>query len=171
MRELGGMRTLSIALVISLMVNMLLVGLVGGQALANRTVQPELAGPPHRGERLARGILDDASREDRRRVGRALFMALRENREFVAQRMQARRALGEALAAEPYDETAVRAAFETMRQADIELQRALQETLADEFAGLTTKQRRALAGAIMEPPGEVRRLRPERLQPPPDNRP
>lgn len=150
MNEHGNRTSRNWLLIGSLMANMLLVGLIAGSAISQRTGSS--AAPPERVElRLARDVLQTASREDRRRIARLLVQALRENRQLVATRAEARRALAGALSASPYDEGAVRAAFAALNDADHALQAAIQDTLAGEMASLTQEQRALLANRLAEP--------------------
>lgn len=160
-----GKPTRSWLLIGSLMVNMLLVGLIAGSAIGGRGGAE--AREFQRSEiRLARGVLETASREERRRIGKLLGQALRENRDLAIARVEARKTLAEALAREPYDEAAVRSAFTALNEADRALQAAIQDTLAGEMGSLSREQREMLARSMSEP--RMGRGPPRHLRPKPD---
>lgn len=141
-------------LIASVLLNVLLVGVVIGDRLAERRAGPdgEITSPGHhRGEmRLARGLLSTLPEEDRREVGQMFVSSMIANRELFEARREARSAVRDALASDPYDEAGVRAALEGLQQADRNLQAALQDTLAGQLAQLSPGQRRALGEMITE---------------------
>lgn len=160
-------------LIASVLLNCLLIGVLVGGRIAERRAAPETppAAAHHRGEmRLARGLLATLPEADRREVGRIFFTSMAANRDLFEARRDARSALGEALALDPYDETAVRSALDSLQAADRNLQAALQDTLADQLAQLSPEQRRALGEMITEGdrPGPPRGRRGDRLPPPPE---
>ena len=135
-------------LTLSLMVNMLLVGLIGGHVIAGGA-EPELAQRPVPGDmRLARGIVAAAPPEDRARIRQALRTAFGQARPLHAERRAARRAVGAAVRKEPYDPEATLAAFARLRDADARLHAAIQAALVDQLGDLTPQQRRALGDAL-----------------------
>lgn len=135
--------SLPVLLIVSLMANMLLVGLIAGSALARR----DAPDPPsaHAQIRLPEGMQQSASPEDRRAVRRAFTRAWMAARPLRAEQRAARRAVGEAILAEPYDAAALETAFERLRAADVALDAAIQAELARQLETLTSEQRLALA--------------------------
>ncbi|MEO0467347.1 MAG: periplasmic heavy metal sensor [Pseudomonadota bacterium] len=150
MSETGNTRSVSIFLVISLMINMLLIGIVGGRMIGRAgQPPPDMAavGTPTEA-RVARRILDSVSPRERIELGRMFSETLRENRDTMIARNRARIALSQAMTAEPYDEARVRDAMAALRDADFELQAVVQDALAASMARLTPEQREALAVSI-----------------------
>ena len=139
-------------LVLSLMANMALVGLLAGLLL-----RPGL--PGHR---------DAASREhfawvqpDERSeaIGKALRESFLASGEKRAARVEARKALGEAVASDPYDEAAVRAAFKVLREADDSVNDSMHEAMVKQFATLSLEDRQHVARFLMHGPGDMDRMR------------
>lgn len=147
MKQAPGSRTLPVLLILSLLVNMLLIGILVGQALAGSGPRdmPADGPPPPVEARMALSLLSTLDDEDRRKVARVFREAMRGNRAQMVERHQARRAITQALSAEPFDTAQMQAAFARLRKADAALQEGIQDTLAEEMAQLSPDQRAALA--------------------------
>lgn len=144
-------RRLPVFLLLSLMVNMLLVGILAGQFLAERERGgARLAGPPPAEARLVRSLLQTLDAPDRAELRRAFGEVLRGNRDLIRERRQARRDMAAALGADPFRADELRAAFARMRTADAALQQSVQSALADQMAQLSPHQRRALSDLLSE---------------------
>ena len=140
-------------LTLSVMANLLLVGLVGGIALR---APPAGFGQDGMGPRRP-PVLDTASPEDRMLVRKIMMHAFRSAEDEVAVRRAARVALGEALQTDPYDPDAVRRAFNALRTSDEAVHSAIHDTLVDRLAELSLDQRKALADMMSREPGERHR--------------
>lgn len=133
-------------LIVSLMANMILVGLLAGFLMrAGPIGKPD--GPPR--ERISWGDRDDGTREAMRRVFKEAFKASSEERTV---RADFRRQLAEAVTAEPYDAEAVREAFRNLRSADDAVNEATHEAMAVLFASLTMEQRQHMAHVLERGP-------------------
>ena len=165
---------LSFWLVGSLLVNALLVGVLIGGGLHQRSA----GGPPPAasGEMaLVREMDSSLSGEDRRIVRRAMRTAFAETREQRTELRNARQNLVAVLAQEPYDSAAVRDGFARLREADELVKAGLHDALADQFGALTIEQRRAILERFERTDRRHRRHHREgddtpypRRQPPPD---
>lgn len=136
---MSGLRT---ALFVSLAVNLLLVGVVGGAALSNyrqdrATAQKAVARAPN-----MRALMDSLPPERAQAIRSEVVNTWREARDerraARLARMEVYRLAGE----EPYDVAAVKAAFARMRAADGEVARQFQDVVADSMVKLTVEERR-----------------------------
>ena len=133
-------------LIVSLMANMILVGLLAGFLLqAGPKGKPD--GPPR--DRISWGDRDDGSRDAMRRVFKQAFKASAEER---MARVETRQQLAEAVTAEPYDADAVREAFRNLRSADDAVNEATHEAMADLFATMTVEERQHMAEILRRSP-------------------
>jgi uncharacterized membrane protein len=137
-------------LTLSIMANLLLVGLVAGMMLrtpyhrfGSEGVAPQR--PP---------ILGEASHGDRMVVRRMMMEAFQSADTEVAVRRTARATLGEALQIDPYDSDAVRRAFAALRLSDEAVHSAIHESLVDRLGELSVEQRTALAEMLSREPGD-----------------
>ncbi len=147
-------RKLPFWLVISLMANMLLVGLVAGVLLRPA---PQGTQPDRRHERFSWAERDGGRNGQIALVFREAFEASEEQR---AARAEARRILGEAVAKDPYDPDAVRAAFEGLRLSDDEVNESTHAVMVKMFADLSAEDRQVMAKFLMRGPGDHKRMRP-----------
>jgi uncharacterized membrane protein len=136
---MSGVRT---ALCVSLAVNLLLVGVVGGTALSNlrqdrAIAQKAIARAPN-----MRSLMDSVPPERAQEIRNDVVKAWREAREKRRTARAARIEVYRLAGAEPYDVDAVKAAFTRMRAADGEVARQFQDTIADAMAKLTPEERR-----------------------------
>lgn len=140
-------------LIVSLMANMILVGLLAGFLLqAGPKAKPD--GPPR--DRFAWASRDDGARETMRRVFVESFKASSEER---AARAEVRARLGEVVAADPYDATTVRETFRELRAADDAVNEAMHDTMVDTFATLSVEDRQKMAWLLKRGPGDHRSKR------------
>ncbi len=158
----GPVTGLSIALLLSVGVNLLIGGFVLGGMLKDRVSpatpsvgaqQPLPAGaftgagaPAIEPQHLFRLL----PREARRRVGRAMIGRVAEPRRLMAEARAARAATVTALAAEPFDENALQAAFDRSRAADAALMASVHGLVTEMMAALTPQERAQVHEAIRE---------------------
>lgn len=165
-------RNLPIWLIASLILNAMLIGLLIGGTLFKKSPQ---TGGPAGGERaFIESINRVVANGDRREVRRAFRAAYQNSREARIAVREARQALAETIGADPYDETAVLAAFEKLRSDDNAAKAALHEALSVQLGSLTPDQRAAVLGNLQRgggrgdrPRRERRNDRPERGDRPP----
>lgn len=149
-------RKLPFWLIVSVLVNMLLLGLIGGMLL-----KPDKKPAPDRPRigGVERPLLGLESAEDRAKVRRIVREAIQDARPEMETRAAARRALGERLNAEVYDAEAISAAMSDLRAAEAALLAKMHGNLETELGDLTPAQRRAVAAAMSRPMGARRGLR------------
>ncbi|HAE26051.1 MAG TPA: hypothetical protein DCG58_02730 [Hyphomonas adhaerens] len=137
-------------LIVSLLANMILVGLLAGFLLqAGPRGKPD--GPP--AERISWGSRDDGSREVMRRVFREAFRASAEER---TARADVRKRLAETVSADPYDADAMREAFKELRSADDAVNAATHEAMVNLFATMSVEDRQHMARILRHGPGDRR---------------
>ena len=139
-------RRLPFWLVISLMANMALIGLLAGLLL--RSGPPS----PRGGETRFAWVPKDG---DRAAIGHVLHEAYGASEEAREARTAVRKALGEAVATDPYDEKAVRDAFRALREADDSVNTVTQDSMAKLLATLPLEDRKRMAVFLMHGPGEM----------------
>ncbi|MCA8900503.1 MAG: periplasmic heavy metal sensor [Hyphomonas sp.] len=145
-------------LVISLMANMMLVGLFAGMFLRSG---PKPHEAPHRKPPIA-WVSHEGDRMEVAAVMRQAFEASEEER---SERIAARKALADALGKDPYNADAVRTAFAGLRAADMAVHAATHEEMVEQFASLPVEERVRMAEILtrgpmtMMPRGERRNLR------------
>lgn len=160
MSERSRFSTLAVALVASLVVNALLVGLVLGNVMGrpHHNHDRRERGPRGGGDfAIARGIERVVPEEDRAEIRSVFREAFRSSREqFIAKR-EAREGLNEALAAEAFNPAAVDRAFANMREADRALTERFQTVLSEQIGSLSDAERAELVTWMQEV--EARRRR------------
>ncbi|WP_084398387.1 periplasmic heavy metal sensor [Henriciella aquimarina] len=169
MSRLKSLSPLAVALVISLVANALLLGLVLGNSLGKPARDGDdgrRGGPRGGGEEfmLARGlesVVPEETQDEMRETFRETF---RKSRDLWQAKHEARDALTKALAARPFDQAAVDAAFADMRAADDALKARFQSALSDQFESLTQDQRDALVARLEEIEARRERWRERRRQ-------
>ena len=140
-------------LVLSLMGNMLLVGLVIGMSVRSTPDRPDKAGWR---SAEARHITS----EDRRAMHDFMRNSFEATREAREDREAVRRRLADALRAEPYDEDAVRQAFHALREADETVHAAAHEAMITRMKDMPPERRAAMAEFLSRgPDGRGRRFR------------
>ncbi|MEE2879123.1 MAG: periplasmic heavy metal sensor [Pseudomonadota bacterium] len=165
MSQRRALSSLGIVLAISLIANAALFGLLLGNAVGKGKPPPD-RGPRGGGEeaviaRALESVLPDSARREMRSAFRAGF---REAAPFMQQKREARQALKEALAANPFNAGAVEAAFEDIRNADQRLTESFHGVLAEELASLTQDQRDELVAWMEEMDAKRREWRAERRE-------
>lgn len=170
MTETSPPKRFSFWLTVSLLVNMVLIGLVIGMSV--REHRQDSRRDDYRA-RISRDLQSD-ERQALRAMMRDAFRQTKAERDV---RSAAREQLAEAINAEPFDEAAVDAAFMAVREADHDLHAATHRILMDKLEEMPVEQRRALMRVIARGPsrehgrdrGGARGpdgLPPERLGPP-----
>ncbi|ABS62576.1 conserved hypothetical protein [Parvibaculum lavamentivorans DS-1] len=140
-------RWLGPALLVSLAVNLFLLGLIS---------VPLIMGPPDRGgpRGSMHGLFHESFRDlpegDRAAIRKVMIGHFPAIRPHLRSMRDAKSRLSEALAAEPYDEATVRAAFDDMDAAMREMTAIGQNAMMAGFAQLTPEQRRRVAEAMRE---------------------
>ncbi|MBO6903629.1 MAG: periplasmic heavy metal sensor, partial [Parvibaculum sp.] len=102
--------------------------------------------------------------EDRQVIRRAMKEQFREVMPHIRESQTARDALTEAIAAEPYDESAVRAAFDDMSRAMTAMTEVGRDAMLDAFARLTPEQRQRVAEAMREERSKMRKRWHDRIE-------
>lgn len=134
---------LPIWLIASLMANALLIGLFIGGGLGQKRAGPAVPGTG--GEQaLIRGIDQAVPSEQRRDVRQAFRRAFSDTRQERIRLRDARRDIGRLLAANPYDDDAVRQGFTEMREAEASMKARMHDVLAEQFGALSAEQRQAI---------------------------
>ncbi|KDA02876.1 periplasmic heavy metal sensor [Hyphomonas oceanitis] len=172
MSETRPTRRIPFWLTLSVMTNLLLVGLLIGMALRS----PMHGRGPDGGDGPRPPMLEGASQEDRMVVRKMMMESFRSAEKEVEDRRVVRKQLGEALQIDPYDAEAVRKAFASLRIADETVHATIQESLAHRMGDLTLAQRKSLAEMLSREPGDDRGRRRMRMRdddggphgPPPD---
>lgn len=135
-------------LVISLMANMMLLGLLAGVLLRPKPPTPTF---DRRHERFVWVPKEGAERDVIMGVLREAFKASAQPREA---RNAARKALAEAVTKDPYDEQAVLDAFDLLRSADDAVYASTHREMARLFGDLTLEERTRMARFLMRGPRE-----------------
>ena len=145
-------KRLSIALAISVAVNLLLAGIMVGRAFRHRPPPP----PDGRDEFGFRAERDDAAKspagDGRRGPLRGVFRehgdALRDKRRSIG---DARRTARAALEAEPFDRAALERALEALRKETTASQEIMHRAIADAAAKGPPEERKKLGRALERP--------------------
>ncbi|HEX6277129.1 MAG TPA: periplasmic heavy metal sensor [Polyangiaceae bacterium] len=131
-------KRLSIALAVSIALNLLLAGIFVGRAFHRPPHPPEREMPAFRGER-------DGKRAPLRKLLREHGDELRERRGAIA---EARRRAQTALEAEPFDRAAVERALEALRNETVASQKIMHDAIAGAASKGTPEERRKLGHAL-----------------------
>ena len=145
-------------LFISLALNILVLGAVGGAVFAGVRVQrpgEEATAPRTPGQRAFMAALPP---ETRARLREEFLQTAVEARALRQRGRQARREAFAALAGEPYDAERARAAFARLRAADQATIGAFHDSTIDALAGMSAEDRRIAVEAMSRqpPPGRAR---------------
>ncbi|MFN4355928.1 periplasmic heavy metal sensor [Parvibaculum sp.] len=164
-------RWLGPALLISLALNLFLVALISVPFFKG----PRDGGfgpiPRGHGPALMQGAFRELPEEDRQEIRRAMREKFREIRPHFKEMHEARDALAGALAAEPYDEAAVRAAFDGMSSAMMAMSDMGRDAMLETFAKLTPEQRKRVADAMRKDRDRMMRWRRDGRETGPDDMP
>lgn len=162
------MKGLTAALLVSAALNIALISFMAGRLAGGAPLRPE--GPMGQGRALERAT------PQVREMVRDAFVARRD--EIAPQRTEAgerRRALRDAILAEPFDRARVEAAFAAFRDAQSALQKSQGSVVIDVLAKLPLEERKTLIEALAAP-GPLGRPRRDRAEdvpldgPPPGKR-
>lgn len=137
----GAPRWMKITLVVSLALNLLVAGMVGG-AVLRHGMRPGDHHPPGRAH-LGRAYVQALDRADRR----ALWREMHANRPAPAAHADPDAVL-RALRASPFDPAALRSVMERQRQAGLERMRRGQRLLQDRLAAMSDAERAAYADRL-----------------------
>ena len=154
------------ALFLSLALNVLLIGVIAGGAIADmrhqkaRATEAVARAPNMRA--LMESLPPARAAEVRSRVVETWRSAQAERQAARQARVEVARIAG----AEPYDEAAARAAFAKMRQADAAVASRFHDVVADSMASMTVAERRAMLRQLAQRRMEQRGLRGRRFGPP-----
>ena len=129
-------------LIVSLMANALLIGVLVGGGLGQRKAGPPAM--PGSEQALMRGIDRTVPDDQRRAVRQAFRRAFADSRQERIRLRDARRQLADLLAADPYNEAAVQAAFADIRAADDAMKSRLHDVLAEQLGTLSAEQRQVI---------------------------
>ena len=150
MSETRSTRRIPFWLTLSVMANLLLVGLLIGMALRG----PGFGPGPEGMEGRRPPMLEGANPEDRKVVRKMMMETFHSAEAEMEDRRVVRETLGEALQIDPYDPEAVRRAFASLRIADEAVHSKIQESLVHRMGELTLDQRKSLADMLSHEPGE-----------------
>lgn len=149
-----GSRTLLIGLVLSIGLNLLLIGGIVGNALRPTPPPPPTPGPsagPGGGgpERLiARALIAETPEADRRAVRQELRQSWRDTASLRRKVDQARNEVVAAMVSDPYDEDRTISAMETLADAENALRVTIQSNLARRLGKLSPETRERLAESM-----------------------
>jgi len=150
----NGTRLLWGALVVSLIFNFFIVGVVIGNRVAERRADDRVAErharPPALSTSDPRGLIRMLPPQSRRQIGRAIRGDVADVRPLLRQSHRKRKAAIEALAAEPYDEEALAAAFAASREADQALSVAIHEMMLKIADNLSAEDREIIRDALKQ---------------------
>lgn len=157
---------LPIWLIVSLALNLLLIGGLAGWALAP---DPTPLTETSRWTRTAPSSPDRSDQAERRQTRRAARERLRETwratHETRRELNTARETLKAAIVADPYDEARVASAFQAMREAEAKLERTTQDYLLTTLGKMRQEEREALAESMLRNRSRLRRAsRPNRTR-------
>ena len=152
---------LTIALIVSLVANALLIGLVVGLHLGKPKPGERGPGRSNPDFMLARSIQGVVPDEDREEIREAFREAFRESRDYIVAKREAQRRLRETMVQTPFDKAAVDQAFADIRAADAVLNKRFQASLSEQLSQLSAEEREALGARLqdMEERFERRRRR------------
>ena len=150
-------RRISFWMTLSLLFNLLLLGLVAGILVRQMPDRDRQGDRPR--------FSQDIAPETRRAMFGLMRESYRETRAERDVRNEARKRLAEALKAEPFDAARVRGAFAELRLTDDAVHAATHEAMVARLEALPPEQRRAMADWLAR--GPDRGQRPRRDPPPP----
>lgn len=161
------MKGVTVALLVSLGVNIALVSFMGGRLAGGAPPRPEPPGATHR-------LFERATPETRALLRQAFLERGEESRPLRREVGARRLDLRDAILAEPFDRARVEAAYKAFRAADGRMQEAHGAVVIDVLAKLPLEDRKALVEALAAP-GRMGAARPHRrggpAEPPPPQDP
>lgn len=144
---MSGLRT---ALFVSVAVNILLVGVIGGAALSNLRHDRAAAQQAIARAQNIRAVLEAVPPERRAPIREKVVTALREGRPAREEAREARAEVYELTNRPAYDPAAVKSAYARMRAAEAKVAEQLQNTVADAMSDLNVEERRTLLRHLAE---------------------
>jgi Spy/CpxP family protein refolding chaperone len=139
-------RWLGPAFLMSLVVNLFLVGLIVSSFVAHRpSMHP--GGGPFMFSGI-RGDLDDMSKEDRAFMRKIMVRQFKTIRPQIEEMNEARKALAEVVGETPYDPAKVSAAFDRMDQAQAAMARNMRAAMIKGFSEMSDEQRQRMSKAM-----------------------
>jgi len=141
-------RVWRIVLVISLALNLLVVGLVAGAFLRGEDERPGRRPPPFGSEIGLAPILQILEPEDRRALGREVFRDLRRNPERRTEMRARLAAVATLLRQDVVDQSALEAIFAEHSDEVVVRHQRVQRVLAETLAGKTPEERAVLASRL-----------------------
>lgn len=157
-------RWLGPAFLASVAVNVFLVALISAP-LFFRPHGGEFGPPPEgHGAGMLHGAFKALPEEDKLVIRQTMKKNFREILPYMRESQAARDALTDAIAADPYDEAAVRAAFDDMSKAATAMTDMGRDAMLEAFARLTPEQRQRVAEAMREERRKIRIRFRERME-------
>lgn len=152
------------AFLASVAINVFLIAMIS-VPLFFRAPDRDFGLPPEgHGPGMLHGAFKTLPEEDRRVIRRAMKSQFREVLPHIRESQAARDALTEAIAADPYDEAAVRAAFDDMSKAMAVMSDMGRDAMLEAFAKLTPEQRQRVSEAMRHERREMRMRFRERME-------
>lgn len=138
-------RWLGPAFLVSLVVNLFLVGLIVSSFVAHR---PSMygGGPFMMGG--IRGDLNDMSKEDRAFMRKIMVSQFKTIRPQIDEMNETRKALAEVVGETPYDPAKVSAVFDRMDQAQAAMARSMRAAMTKGFSEMSDEQRQRMSKAM-----------------------
>jgi uncharacterized membrane protein len=132
-------------LIASILINILLIGSLGGYFLGGGDSEGRAGNTHGHHAELMPEKATDADKKAVRAVMRGAFESTAVER---AASREARQKLAAAIDSDPYDVTAIRAALAEMRMTEAAVQEAIHESLASNMSDLTRRQRQGVVQAL-----------------------
>ncbi len=159
--------SLSIALLLSVAINLLVLGAVGGITMAGLrhdapTVRTMTPGSAVNYQFNPRAFLRALPENERRRAMRAMRSATGKHRQLSFAIMRTRAELGELLAAEQLDTNEIESRFKHLNQLEAETQKLGQSIVIKILADLDPQTRRRVIKAAGRRPNQIQGRRPNR---------
>ncbi len=162
---------LGIALLVSLAINLLIVGAIGGMAMAglrhDAPPVPTMSPPPAtRFQFNPRAFIRALPVDERRKAMRVMRGAAGEHRQLSRAMQQTRRELGQLLIAEKLDKAKIESHFDRLLKLETEIRKLGQPIIIKILDDLDLQTRRQVIKAAGRRPASPRQNRPGRRQAP-----
>jgi uncharacterized membrane protein len=145
-------RSLTIALIVSLVVNVFVIGAVVGAFGMRHKVETESMRPPRSGNPIMR-VTEQLPEDLRARYMARMRAEGQNNRAKMAEARAARGEAMQAMSAETYDPAAAAAALARAREAEMVTRTSIEGAIVDFSRNLTQEQRRLIAQSLRGGPG------------------
>ena len=142
----GMKRWLRVVLVLSLAVNFVVIGLVGGAALHFGRSGP----PPHISDRGGVLIFKALEREDRREIGKSIRKSYREYAKTVGKEKAQYKTIADAIEADPMDVDALRQASAAIDDRMTQRRVIARDAWLEKVSSMTVDERKAYAARLRE---------------------